>query len=300
MKRICAAAVLMLLGSPVYAGESFSFVIGGHHVHIETSGHCNSTSCVSVSIPGTYEKRARRDRYDDDDRDAPRPAPVTAAPPASPPPVACVPPAASSRPVASVAPQLAAVPAPQIQPVQPPPVQPVTTAVVPPQPAPPVIAPAPAIIARPSAVARPADAALSAPLPPAATPRISKVAHHIEREPDSPLGDWRTEGSKGMVRIEPCGGSLCGYVLDPATNARGETVLIDMKSKAASEWSGNIYSRDSGNTYYATMALKGPNALRVEACALGRFFCTGNLWSRIGAKPERLVTYRQVSPEPRS
>jgi len=86
---------------------------------------------------------------------------------------------------------------------------------------------------------------------------------------------------------------------DTAQLKKGETVLIDMKSKAASEWSGNIYSRDSGNTYYATMALQGPDQLQVEACALGRFFCSGNAWSRI-AKPERLITYRQISTEPRS
>jgi hypothetical protein len=48
------------------------------------------------------------------------------------------------------------------------------------------------------------------------------------------------------------------------------------------------------------MALKGPNALRVEACALGRFYCSGNIWTRIVIKPERLITSRQFSPEPRS
>lgn len=121
----------------------------------------------------------------------------------------------------------------------------------------------------------------------------------MEEELDSPLGDWQTEGHKGFVRIEPCGQALCGYVLDLSSNAKGETVLIDMKSKTASEWSGDIYSRNSGNTYYATMTLKGPDHLQVEACALGKFFCSGNAWTRI-ATSERLVTYRQMATEPRS
>ena len=266
MKRFCAVAVLMLLVSPAHAGESFSFVIGGHHIHIEASRHCNSTSCVSVSIPGIYEKRARFYRDDDDAPNTPPPAPVAAsvAPPANTPqaaPVACAP-----------------------------------AAVPPPQPAPPAIAPPPP--PPPPVIARPAEAALLPP-PAAAPPRLSKVVHRVEEEPDSPLGDWQTEGHKGLVRIEPCGRALCGYVLDSSSNAKGETVLIDMKSKAAAEWSGNIYSRDSGNTYYATMTLKGPDSLQVEACALGRFFCSGNAWSRI-AKPDRLITYRQTSTEPRS
>lgn len=290
MKRFCTLAILMLLGSPAHAGESFSFVIGGHQIHIEASRHCNSTSCVSVSIPGIYEKRARFYRDDDDAPNAPPPAPVAAsvAPPAGTPqapPVACAPAAVPVRPVAA---QIVTASQSQIQPA---PVQPATIAVPPPQqPAPPAIAPPP--------IARPAEAAL--PPPPAAAPlRISKVVHRVEVEPDSPLGDWQTEGHKGLVRIEPCGQALCGYVLDPSSKTKGETVLIDMKSKAAAEWSGNIYSRDSGNTYYATMTLKGPDSLQVEACALGRFFCSGNAWSRI-AKPDRLISYRQISTEPRS
>lgn len=294
MKRFCTLAILMLLGSPAHAGESFSFVIGGHQIHIEASRHCNSTSCVSVSIPGIYEKRARFYRDDDDAPNAPPPAPVAAsvAPPAGmpqAPPVACAPAAVPVRPVAA---QIVTASQSQIQPA---PVQPATIAVPPPQqPAPSAIAPPPP----PPPIARPAEAGLP-PSPAAAPPRISKVVHRVEVEPDSPLGDWQTEGHKGLVRIEPCGQALCGYVLDPSSKTKGETVLIDMKSKAAAEWSGNIYSRDSGNTYYATMTLKGPDSLQVEACALGRFFCSGNAWSRI-AKPDRLISYRQISTEPRS
>ncbi|HVD83396.1 MAG TPA: DUF2147 domain-containing protein [Bradyrhizobium sp.] len=115
---------------------------------------------------------------------------------------------------------------------------------------------------------------------------------------ETPLGDWQTEG-KGSVRIERCGRALCGHVLDPSSNDNGEMVLINMKPKEAALWSGNIYSHDSENTYYATIAMKGPDSLWVKACALGRFFCSGSLWSRIG-KPEKLVISRQTSPEPRS
>ncbi len=145
-------------------------------------------------------------------------------------------------PAAAVAPQVVAPPQPQSKPSQ---IQPPKTAAITPAPPSVDVAPAPA-------------------------PRISKVVHETEEEPtDTPLGDWQTEGQKGMVRIEPCGQALCGYVLDPSSNAKGETVLIDMKSNTAAKWSGNIYSRDSGNTYFATMSMTGRNSLRVEACAVG-------------------------------
>jgi uncharacterized protein (DUF2147 family) len=100
--------------------------------------------------------------------------------------------------------------------------------------------------------------------------------------------------------IEPRRQALCGYVLDPSSNARGETMLVDMKSKSMSEWSGNIYSRDRGNSYYGTISMKGPNALKVEACALDWFFCSGNVWSRADIKPVSLMSDRGNWPGLRS
>lgn len=99
---------------------------------------------------------------------------------------------------------------------------------------------------------------------------------------DSPLGDWQTDGKNGLVRIEACGASLCGYVLDAATLAKGETILVNMKPKSGITWSGNIFSRTSGNIFYGSITMKEPNTLRVEACALGKFICSGNDWTRIG------------------
>jgi hypothetical protein len=55
----------------------------------------------------------------------------------------------------------------------------------------------------------------------------------------------------------------------------GEMVLINMMPKTAALWSGYIYSHDSENSYYTTIAMKGPDSLWVEACALGKFYCSG-------------------------
>jgi len=156
-------------------------------------------------------------------------------------------------------------------------------------------------------VVPPVKAAPVVPLAPpvsAAAPPLQKISHDVDAQPPAtPLGDWRTEAKAGSVRIETCGHSLCGYVLDPATGAAGETVMFDMKpssGKAASEWSGSIFSRSTGNTYYATIAMMGADSLRVEACAVGRLFCSANTWSRIAGKPEKLITSRQTAAEPRS
>lgn len=279
MKRLCFLAVLMLLSSSAYAGNSFSFVVGGHRIRIEAPRHCHSPSCISVSIPGIYQARRGRDRFDEDDRDVADPvkAPAALQPPA---PVQVVPPPGNPAVVAAPPPAVFKPAAAATQEVAPPP------AIAPPIVLPPVPPPPPAEAVRPPAVA---------------VPQVSSVSHQVEDQPvDTPVGDWQSEGSKGAVRIERCGRALCGYALKPSSNDKGEAVLVNMKPKTGSQWTGNVYSHDSGDTYYGTMALKGPNALRVEACALGRFYCSGNNWSRIITRPERLITSRQFSPEPRS
>jgi len=285
MKRSFYLLVLMALSSSAHASEAFSFVVGGHRIRIEAPRHCRSASCVSVSIPGIYETRRNRDRDDDGDSDAPARAPAPAAEPVLPRPI--VPPA---RPcIETVAPAPPAVvaqaePATAPTPAPPPSIAP---------PAAPPPAPPPAIAATPAA-------GIPAAAPGPASEIVSQAAEASHAPDETPVGDWQSEGNKGLVRIEPCGAALCGYVLNRSPDTKGEAVLINMKPKAASGWSGNIYSLASGDTYYATMAMQGPNSLKVEACALGRFFCSGNVWSRIDAKPADLISARQVSSKPRS
>ena len=287
--RFFYVIVLMVLSSSAYAGHSFSFVVGRHRVRVEAPRHCHSPSCLSVSIP---EIRETLDRYDNTEPAgaaavaakplAPAPAPETVSPRPTVTPVAkpsaehvtSLPTPAPRVELAGAATRDVAAPAPST--TQPSRLQPAT-------PTPPSTRPS-------TDAARPAPDTAS---------RIARIAREVDdAAAETPLGDWQTEG-KGSVRIERCGRALCGHVLDPSSNDNGEMVLINMKPKEAALWSGNIYSHDSENTYYATIAMKGPDSLWVKACALGRFFCSGSLWSRIG-KPEKLVISRQTSPEPRS
>jgi hypothetical protein len=56
MKRFFHFVALMLLGSSAQAGNSFSFVVGGHRIRIDAPRSCRSPSCVSVSIPGFIKR----------------------------------------------------------------------------------------------------------------------------------------------------------------------------------------------------------------------------------------------------
>jgi hypothetical protein len=260
--RFCFLVALMLLSSSAYAGDSFSFVVGGRRIHIDAARHCRSTSCASVSVSsisrdrGRYDDRDRNDDDDDryDDRDRNRdgrygndrdrddrrtneptrtlpPTPVGAAPPVQ----RVAAPPAVYRPAATAT-QIVPAPAP-----------PPAKLAVPPAPPPPS-APLPA-------VAKPAEPVRPAPVPP-----ISRVSNDAEDDGDTPLGDWQTEG-KGSVRIAKCGNALCGYVLNSSSNNKGEAVLINMKPKSDRQWTGNVYS-------HAAILIMAPWTSRVRTrCA---------------------------------
>jgi uncharacterized protein (DUF2147 family) len=299
MKRFGSLALLMmLLSSSAYAG-TYSFTYHGHRIRVERPRHCFSTSCLSVSVPGLRGTQ-HEDGVDEAAAasDAPTAKSPAAAPAFSPAPSSTISPAPAPAPV-QVKPAASPPVAVAAQPSAPPAVPlRAESKVVPVEQRPPVEK---LTVERP--VEKPAVTAQAAPETVPPTANASQQASG--EQTDTPLGDWQTEGNKGLVRIEPCGSALCGYAVDTATNAKGETVLINMKpkgtsDKGASDWTGTIVSRASGNTYYAKMAIKQSNTLRVEACTVGRFFCSGNDWSRIVTTPQALITSRGIAAQPPS
>jgi uncharacterized protein (DUF2147 family) len=252
--HIAAAAFFLASSAVAQAGNSISFQIDGQRIRIETPRNCASLDCVTIVAPGLSNKPIRLNNInlnglgsskDDDDT-----TPV---------------PAASAQPA----------PAPvQQQPVQQAPVQ--TTA-------PAIAAPATTVAAAPAGapdsttqaapVAVPAPAPAPVAVAPATAPAPAAAAP--VQMANSPIGVWATEENKGNVRVEQCGANLCGYA--EKTNER---ILINMKPDGA-KWSGRIHDPDSGRNYDSTIAMKGPNALRVQGCAFGGMFCGGQTWKRV-------------------
>lgn len=251
-------ALLAMMPAAEAGSYSYSFSVGGRRVHVEAPRSCRSTSCVSISA-------GRGIRPAEDASVVAAPASVVQAPqptlpviPVRPPqPVVTAPPAVPvpAAPALAAATSQAVAPPPKFE----------TPDLDPPRMQPPVAATS----------SEPAQTA-------AITPRSEEAA-------SSPLGLWESAGAKGTVRIERCGPALCGYALTEASG-RGESVLVNMKPKTHASWTGSIYSRSSGNTYYGTMTLKASGALHVEACAIGRFWCSGNDWIRVDERQTELVT----------
>jgi uncharacterized protein (DUF2147 family) len=142
-------------------------------------------------------------------------------------------------------------------------------------PAAPAVAPATTMAAAPSVDTTTQPAPVAAPAPVAVAPAPAPVAAAPVAMANSPIGIWATEENKGNVRVEQCGANLCGYA--EKTNER---ILINMKPDGA-KWSGRIHDPDSDRNYDSTIAMKGPNAMRVQGCAFGGMFCGGQTWKRV-------------------
>jgi uncharacterized protein (DUF2147 family) len=260
MKKLYLIAALMLATTSAYAGNSISFEINGKKVRIEAPRNCAELACIKISAPGLtaadFGLKGTKFGSNDDDDDAAQPsdpaAPASAPAPAgqaAAAPATVAPSAVAATPSTAVAPSTTS-PAPAAAAVQP---------------------AAPAI----EQAAAPSAAPVAAP---AAPQQVATAAAVPTPAPATPLGVWSTEEHKGMVRIEPCGQNaqnLCGFAVNS-----GEKILINMKP-AARKWTGRIHDPDSGRNYDSTIAMKGPNALKVQGCAFGGLFCGGQTWTRI-------------------
>jgi uncharacterized protein (DUF2147 family) len=261
MHKLYAATTVLFLASTAtaHAGNSISFQIEGQHIRIETPRNCASLDCVTIVAPGLSNKPIRLNNINlnglnlngfgsskDDDDVAPAP---TATQPAPAP--------VQQQPVPQTSVQAAAPAAPAIAA------------------APPAVAAAPSGNATTQPAAAPAPVAL-APAPVAVAPAPAPAPMAAVPASTTPIGIWATEENKGHVRLEQCGANLCGYA--EKTNER---ILINMKPDGA-KWSGRIHDPDSGRNYDSTIAMKGPNLLRVQGCAFGGMFCGGQTWKRVG------------------
>ena len=261
MKKLLAVAAFLLASTAAQAQYTFEY--GGRTIRIDPDRG-------TVSIPGVYDNTGRRTKRSHGDQDSdrsrkqtPQQAKVDPQAPAVEPSATEQAPANTQAPPSTATATVA--PADTAASTQAPAAQPAAGA-----PAPQVQQDAAVPLSKPAAPEMVATTA-PAPIPPA--PAVQQA--------NSPLGVWLTEEKEGKVRIEQCGANLCGYSVDSKSNQNGEQVLINMKPGKDSKWSGQILDPNSGSTYNSTIALKGPDTLRVQGCAFGGMFCGGQTWSRV-------------------
>jgi len=271
MKKLLAIAALLLASTAAQAQYTFEY--GGRTIRVDPDRG-------TVQIPGVYDNtghKAKRSKNEDGDPPG-KPKSQAKTDPQAPPAAPVTQPAAEQAPPPAPAAALPPVPAPSTEPST------ATAAVAPADssaaPPPPAAAPVPPPVQQETApAARPAPPPAVAAAPPSPPPAAPKPAPG--QVANSPLGIWLTEEKEGKVRIEQCGGNLCGYAVDKKSNQNGEQVLINMKPGKDAKWSGRILDPSSGSTYDSTIALKGTDTLRVQGCAFGGMFCGGQTWTRV-------------------
>ena len=267
MKTYYLAAALLMASSAAHAGSGISFQVNGQRVHIDAPRNRELLSCVQITAPGmsgNFKDLTSKLNKDKDDDDAPSPAPSTQAnstPPA---------PKTAPTPTASAAAPRAQAPAPLPGAVasnaQPAATDTSNTSV-------PLlhdVTPSASTSAPP-----PVSATAAAPTPAVAVSPTAQPAS-VADTPVTPLGLWATQDNKGNVQIEPCGQNLCGYA-----EKTHEPILINMKPANDSKWTGRIHDPEGGSNYDLTIAMKGPNLLKVQGCAFGGLFCGGQTWKRV-------------------
>ena len=246
MKKICLLAALLMASTAAHAGNAISLQIGGHKIHIEAPKNCDKLSCLQISAPSLSGSdlsfKGFKSSRDDDEVASRADQPAQKAAAPVDQAAAPQPPVAAASSAPSASKEVA------------------STASVP------IVS---ENIASLASVASPA-----APKEPA-VPKEPALAATPVQPPTTPLGVWNTEKNGGMVRIEQCGQNLCGNAVP-----NGEKILVNMKP-SGTKWTGRIHDPDSGKVYDSSIAMKGPNTLRVQGCVFGGIFCGGQTWNRV-------------------
>jgi uncharacterized protein (DUF2147 family) len=94
----------------------------------------------------------------------------------------------------------------------------------------------------------------------------------------SPIGLWMADKNEGMIRIEACGGNLCGWGIEKDGSKSAKMVLINMKPQGE-KWVGRVHDPRGGGTYDSNIALRGNDKLWVTGCVM--LFCQAQTWTRI-------------------
>ena len=206
MKKLYIIAALLMASTAAHAGNSVSFEIDGHKIHIEAPKNCDQLSCIKISgqgLSGINLKGLKGFKSnDDDDTTNNPPAPVQAAAPPVPAPVVnSAPPApatvATTAPVVNDAPLI---------------------------PAPVTVAPA----AQPAPVAAAPTSAPSTPLGIWATEE-NKGNVRIEQCGDNLCGFSVNTGAKILINMKPQGSKWTGRIHDP-DSGRNYDSTITLKS----------------------------------------------------------------------
>lgn len=123
-----------------------------------------------------------------------------------------------------------------------------------------------------------------------------------------PAGEWWVHDKQARIQIADCSGAMWGVISweampgkdthnpDPHLRDRamlGVPIILGMKPKGETEWSGMIYNSAFGQTVPGTIALQPDDTLRITGCVLG-FLCGGENWTRVEPSAAAAATGKEA------
>ncbi|MEO9470334.1 DUF2147 domain-containing protein [Parasphingorhabdus sp.] len=111
-------------------------------------------------------------------------------------------------------------------------------------------------------------------------------------------GQWVTQEGDAIIKIGPCGKTICGriakYLVTPP-NGVGQRDINNPNKKLRNRkllgtavltgfkldgdvWRGRIYDPKTGKSYRSEVSLQSASKLKVKGCIA--FFCQGQNWTR--------------------
>lgn len=106
-----------------------------------------------------------------------------------------------------------------------------------------------------------------------------------------PSGVWRNPANSVHVRIQPCGGNICGTVVwanaraQQKARAAGTANLVGAQlfrefRRAGNAWGGRVFVPDRGRTVSGTLRTRDSNSLIASGCLMA-LVCRSQVWTRV-------------------
>ena len=110
---------------------------------------------------------------------------------------------------------------------------------------------------------------------------------------DAIEGVWKNRPNTLVVRIAPCGGTLCGTVVRASEDAKesvrkagtatlvGTRVLTGLRRSGNGAYRGEVFNPNLNIHASGTITLESENVLVVRGCVLAGLICRQQHWTRI-------------------
>jgi uncharacterized protein (DUF2147 family) len=99
------------------------------------------------------------------------------------------------------------------------------------------------------------------------------------------LGNWARGDGKTHIRVEPCGGAVCGvntWVRPGVSGEKvGDTLVANLRPAGAGRWSGAAFDRQR-NQHYTMKVHVANNRMTTAGCVFGGLMCQSMSWTRLG------------------